>query len=67
MAANAEQAPAALPRLERAMRGLIAVRPRDWNDSEDPELEAAWREAEDALAMAGLQAASDFVPGAPRR
>lgn len=54
---------AALPRLARAVRGLIAVRPIDWNDSEDPELERAWREAEDALAMAGLHGAAGTVPG----
>lgn len=42
----------ALPQLLRALRKLLEVRPANWNDGEDPELEAAVESAMDALAAA---------------
>lgn len=42
----------AAPVMLNALRGLIKVRPRDWNEGDDPEFTAAWANAEAALAMA---------------
>lgn len=42
----------AAPLMLDALRGLIKVRPRDWNEGDDPEFTAAWSNAEAALAMA---------------
>lgn len=49
-------APAILERAQllSALRRLRGVRPVDWNDGEDPELQLAWQQAEDALALAGV-------------
>ena len=32
-----------------ALRALIAIRPTNWNDEDDPEQQAAWQAADDAL------------------
>ncbi|WGM45270.1 hypothetical protein KOAAANKH_00131 [Brevundimonas sp. NIBR10] len=42
---------AALPMLS-ALRGLIAIRPANWDDDEDPDQVAAWRAADTAIALA---------------
>lgn len=42
----------AAPAMLDALRGLIAVRPRDWNEGDDPILTAAWRYAEAVVAHA---------------
>jgi hypothetical protein len=44
----------AVHQLGAALRGLIAVRPSNWNDDEDAEQQAAWIAADTALAAAGL-------------
>lgn len=43
----------AAPRLLSALTGLIAVRPINHDDSDDPEARNAWRAANDAIAAAG--------------
>jgi hypothetical protein len=42
----------AAPNLLSALRGLIAVRPSNWNDDEDPDRVAAWTAADTAIALA---------------
>lgn len=42
---------AALPMLS-ALRGLMTVRPSNWEDDEDPDQVAAWRAADAAIALA---------------
>lgn len=42
----------AAPQLLSALRGLVAVRPADWDDAEDPDQVAAWTAADDAIALA---------------
>jgi len=49
----------ALPQLLSALRRLRGVRPVDWSDGDDPELQLAWQEAEDALALAAVDLAED--------
>ncbi|WP_312782046.1 helix-turn-helix domain-containing protein [Brevundimonas sp.] len=49
----------AAPLMLDALRGLIRVRPRDWNEGDDPEFTAAWAAAEAALALAEGQNAAD--------
>lgn len=50
--ANAELFVAS-PKLLAALKGLVAVRPVNWDDEdEDPEQAAAWREADAAIALA---------------
>lgn len=44
---------AAAPQMLRALRRLHAIRPFNWDDGDDPELEAAWESCGDALALAG--------------
>lgn len=39
----------AAPDMADALIALIAIRPSNWDDGEDPEQEAAWRAAEAAL------------------
>ena len=43
----------ALPSMLRALLLLREVRPFNWNDGDDADLEAAWEAVGDALAMAG--------------
>lgn len=43
----------ALPSMLRALLLLREVRPFNWNDGDDTDLEAAWEAVGDALAMAG--------------
>lgn len=37
--------------MQHALRGLIAIRPENWNDDEDPDQAAAWKAAEAAVAL----------------
>lgn len=43
-----------VPALVGALRKLMAIRPFNWDDGDDPEQEAAWEAADDALTMAGV-------------
>lgn len=47
------------PRLIAALRGVLAIRPGNWDDDEDPDHVAAWTEVEDALLAAGIDLAED--------
>ena len=42
----------AAPALLTALKGLLAVRPSNWDDKEDPAQLAAWSEAEKVVAQA---------------
>jgi len=42
----------AAPQLLSALRGLAAVRPADWADDDDSDQVAAWRAADEAIALA---------------
>lgn len=43
-----------VPALVGALRKLMAIRPFNWDDGDDPEAEAAWEAAADALTAAGV-------------
>lgn len=43
-----------VPALVGALRKLMAIRPTNWNDGDDPEAEAAWESCADALTAAGV-------------
>ena len=42
----------ASPVVLAAIKGLVAVRPTNWDDVEDPEQQAAWQAADAAIALA---------------
>lgn len=46
------------PHLIAALRGLIAIRPTNWADDDDPDQAAAWAYAEAALGVVGIKAAT---------